>query len=353
MISNIRLQHFRSYADDSFEFDPGVNIIVGPNASGKTNLLEAILVLCLGRSYRTSKDIELVGYDQPWARLDAQGPSLERTLKLVRQPDDSAQKEFIIQDVNFKRLSLQKTIPVVLFEPNHLLLLSGSPELRREYLDGLIEQTVPGYGALRRQYKRALAQRNALLKQGMGATSQLFAWNIRLSQLGGQIATERLHLIKEFATTLTEIYQQLSSTKTTVQLHYQSACNIEQYSSDMLHKLENGIARDLERGFTTYGPHRDDFSVYLSEKLMQESASRGETRTLLLALKVIELRLLEEKRGQKPILLLDDVFSELDGARRRALTETLKDHQTFITTTDADIVVQHFMGKCNIVAITT
>jgi DNA replication and repair protein RecF len=132
-------------------------------------------------------------------------------------------------------------------------------------------------------------------------------------------------------------------------LQYQSSCNQEQYSSDLLHKLEQSTQRDLERGFTTHGPHRDDFGILLKDKPVQEAASRGETRTLLLALKVLELRLLETKRQQKPILLLDDVFSELDGARRRALTEVLHDHQTFITTTDADVVLKHFTDKSNVI----
>lgn len=350
MITDIRLQHFRSYNDESFEIDPGVNIIVGPNASGKTNLLEAILMTCLGASYR-AKEADLVQFDQPWARIDSRTPTGGRTIKLIAGTT-AITKEFIIDDQPLKRLLLPKTVPIVLFEPNHLQLLTGSPDLRREYLDNLLEQLVPGYATVRRQYKRTLAQRNRLLKQGRNpADSQLFAWNIRLSQLGAEIATQRIQLVEQLNNNIQKLYQDLSHSKARVTITYSSNCSNEQYSSDMLHKLEASIDRDFERGFTTYGPHRDDIVVSLNGHLIQEAASRGETRTMLLALKILEMQLIEQHRSQKPILLLDDVFSELDGARRRALTEILKGYQTFITTTDADVVVEHFLGSCNVIPL--
>ena len=351
MIQSLRLQNFRSYTDDSFEFGEGVTIIVGPNASGKTNLLEALLVSCRGGSYRV-KDSDLIKYDGPWARLDVATDLGVRTTKLIPTLDGKVSKEFIITDKPIKRLGLQHSVPVVLFEPNHLQLLHGSPEHRRDYLDDLLEQTTPGYATLRRSYKRTLAQRNRLLKLGPAhAGTQLFAWNIRLSQLGGELFEHRRALVKELATGVQELYQSLSHSKAPVALTYVSTCSQDQYSSDMLHRLEQLTSRDFERGFTAYGPHRDDLVIELSGKQMALSASRGETRTMLLALKILELQNVESARGKKPVLLLDDVFSELDGSRRRALTEVLRDYQTFITTTDADVVVDHFMDTCTVVAL--
>lgn len=348
MITDIRLQNFRSYQDSSFEADPGVNIIVGPNASGKTNLLESVLVSCLGSSYRV-KDADLVQFDAPWARIDTGTTEGSRTVKLITGTS-GIKKEYVIADQSLKRLSLQKQIPVVLFEPNHLQLLASSPELRRDYLDGILEQFVPGFATLRRQYRRTLAQRNKLLKQGAEiAGSQLFAWNIRLSQLGGEIAKQRLELVARIAAEAEALYQELSHTDAPVSISYTSGCLVDQYSSDMLHKLEQSMKQDFERGFTTYGPHRDDMSITLKGKLLHEAASRGETRTMLLALKIIEMRIIEETRAKKPVLLLDDVFSELDGARRKALTSTLSSYQAFITTTDADIVVEYFLDKSHVI----
>lgn len=352
MISDLRLQHFRSYDDDSFEFDKGVNIIVGPNASGKTNLLEALLVSCVGGSYRV-RDTELVAHGQSWARLDTHDGRNQRTVKLEHNEATSrVKKTTIIDNKPYARLPLHQTVPVVLFEPNHLLLLHGAPDLRREFMDNLLEQTVSSFGLLRRQYKRALTQRNALLKiEPSKAKSQLFAWNIRLSELGGQIAAYRHELVEKFSALLNPLYQELSKTDSEVTVTYHSSCGEGDYSSRMLHKLDASAELDFQRGFTAYGPHRDDLVFSLAGHPASEVASRGEIRTLVLALKIIEMQLLEEARGQHPLLLLDDVFSELDTSRRKALTDHLSKYQTFLTTTDADVVVHHFMDKCRIIPL--
>lgn len=349
IITDIRLQSFRSYKDSSFELSPGVNIIVGPNASGKTNLLEALLLTCVGRSYR-AKDGDLVSFDAPWARIDVDTPDGSRVVKIVTDAH-TTQKTFIIGGKDFKRLSMQKSIPVVLFEPNHLLLFTGSPDRRREYMDTILEQTTPGYGVLLRNYRRTLAQRNALLKQDYPRPEQLFVWNLRLSQLGGQVVGARTSLVAHLTQRIDDLYRKLVNGAKAVSIAYVGSCNTAQYSSDMLHKLERGFSLDVQRGFTAYGPHRDDMHMYIDGHAMEDAASRGETRTLLLALKILEADLLEDVRQQKPVLLLDDVFSELDGARRRALTAYLSSHQTFITTTDADVVVRNFTQTCSIIAM--
>jgi len=352
MIQSIRLQHFRSYADDSFEFAPGVNIVVGPNASGKTNLLEALLCIGRGSSYR-AKDNELIQHAAPWARLDAATDSATRVLKIERLGETLTKRSFEINGREFSRLSVQNIVPIVLFEPNHLLLLIGSPELRREFLDSILEQSKPGFGTLSRQYRRALAQRNALLKQqNTNKAGQLFAWNVRLSELGGHIATQRLELVADMNTRVSELYGGLSHDKSHVQLHYITRCSAEHYATSLLHKLETNVDLDYERGFTAHGPHRDDLTFTLNGHNAKDAASRGETRTLLLVLKMLEAQLLADARDQLPLLLLDDVFSELDGARRRALTQFLQQYQTFITTTDADIVIQHFTETTNIIPLT-
>lgn len=351
MISDVRLQNFRSYEDASFEFESGVNIIVGPNASGKTNLLESILVACTGSSYRT-KSTELINHGSQWSRIDLTTPSSLRTIKLELSPDNKIKKTHEIDKSKYIRLPMHKTLPVVLFEPNHLALMHGSPELRRDFLDNLLEQTRPGFGVLRRQYRRSLQQRNALLKQDKSrAASQLFVWNLRLSELGEQIAKARLELISQINQDLPDLYNEISGSNKKIVAEYISTVDQEAYGSKMLKKLEQDTDRDFLRGFTSHGPHRDDVVFKFDQQLVSETASRGEARTILLGLKIIELQIIEKFREQKPVLLMDDVFSELDGSRRKALTEHLKDHQTFITTTDADVVVQHFMDKCHIIPL--
>lgn len=346
MITDLRLQHFRSYNDTTYEFGNSVNIIVGPNASGKTNLLEAILFLCRGHSYRAA-DTDLIAHTQDWARLDASLQQQTRSVKLIRR-GDVVTKEFIIGGTGLKRLSLSKSIPVVVFEPNHLQLLTESPELRRIFLDDILEQTIPGFGELRRNYRRSLAQRNSLLKQA-GDDDQLFVWSLRLSDIGGRIAEHRMRFVHEHSPLLKNLYGKLAGKKAQADLSYETKLSSENYGSSMLQALEARKNIDRERGFTTIGPHRDDLVPALNGYPLAAAASRGETRTMLLALKLLEVQSLERARDDKPILLLDDVFSELDGARRQKLTKHLQDHQTFITTTDADIVVQHFLDKCHVI----
>ncbi len=288
MITNIRLQNFRSYQDSSYEFEEGVNVIVGPNASGKTNIIEAILVASRGKSYR-AKDLEVIKHGQPWARIDADLGSKHRVVKIEKQ-QDSVKKSFELDDKKLLRLLGSNRIPVVLFEPNHLLMLGGSPELRRAFLDLLIEQTDHEYGPTINKYKRALLQRNRLLKNNM--PGQLFAWDIRLSELGAQIVAARHLMIKRINEQLTPTYTQLAKHKSQLTLTYSNPVSAETYGSYLLKKLQKDQPLDLLRGFTAAGPHREDMVFDLNGQPLANTASRGETRTTLLALKIIELQIL-------------------------------------------------------------
>jgi DNA replication and repair protein RecF len=350
MLADLHLQHFRSYKDDSFEFSPGVNIIVGPNASGKTNLLESVMVVCKGSSYR-AKDTDLVQFNQTWARLDSNlTNNSKRTVKIELKP--ILKKTHELDSKIYKRLNMLHTLPIVLFEPEHLRLLSGNPERRRNYLDDLLEQIRPGYGSIRRNYKRVLSQRNMLLKKPLNSIrDQIFPWNLRLSELAGQTVNARSELTNLLNNKFADLYKYLSQSTTEVRLDYQSSWLSSGYETKLLKKLEEDLAKDSERGFTGNGPHRDDLAVYFNNHLAQEYASRGEIRTSVLALKINELEIMESSRNHLPILLLDDVFSELDGKRRYALTNYLTNHQTFITTTDADLVLDHFTESCNVIPI--
>lgn len=343
MISGVHLQNFRSYNDDSFEFGDNVNIIVGPNAAGKTNLLEALLVAARGGSYRVH-DLELIAFDAPWARIDVQLDDQKRVVKLQRA-GDRVVKSFGLDGQVVSRLHHSRTLPIVLFEPNHLLRLSSVPDLRRTFLDDLIEQTDPGFSVVRRQYKRVLAQRNALLKRNPpDLAQQLFVWNIRLSELAGRIVRVRQALIEACNEQLSAIYDGLSKSAADVALEYRTAMTGD-YETALLKKLEQHVDIDLLRGYTVYGPHRDDVAVLLDGHVLQDAASRGEVRSVVLALKIVELELLQRTRETRPILLLDDVFSELDSERRKALTGYVQQYQTFITTTDADDVARSFQRR--------
>lgn len=344
MISDVRLQQFRSYKDAAFEFGPGVNIIVGPNGSGKTNLLESIQMLAVGKSYR-AQDSELLQFEAPWFRLDAHFDAGSHARVVKFTPFPRQQKTFELDAVSKRSLQFEHIHPVVLFEPNNLFLFHGAPDLRRSYLDDILGQTTPGYIGFCKQYRRILAQRNTLLKKGTPHPKEIFPWDLRLSELGAVIARARAMLIEDLNDRLAVVYAALSQGKKTITLHYQVQFPTEGYETHLLHKLETALSRDVERGFTAYGPHREDVELLFDGRSAADVASRGEIRTAVLALKIIELEIVESVRGKTPILLLDDVFSELDGTRRRALTDYLQRYQTFLTTTDADLVVKHFTSS--------
>ncbi|HUB94233.1 MAG TPA: DNA replication and repair protein RecF [Verrucomicrobiae bacterium] len=349
MIRSLRLQQFRSYTDMTFDFGEGANIIVGPNGSGKTNLLEAILVVARGGSYRAS-DVDLLQFGAAWFRLDAVTIPEDsiRTVKLVTEP--RLVKTYELDGKKYQRLHMNHVLPAVLFEPNHLFLLHGAPANRREYLDDILEQVKPSYGGLRRNYRRVLAQRNALLKRSkLPTTQELFPWNLRLSELGAAVARARLELCERLHKSLGITYKEISETTTDVAIVYCSKFPVDSYETHLLQKLESHAQEDAVRGFTAYGPHREDFTVTFDGRAANETASRGETRTAMLALKIIELQLLEAVRDQTPLLLLDDVFSELDMSRRIALSNFIGTYQTFITTTDADTATQSLVNKAIII----
>ena len=352
MISNINLRQFRSYLNQSFEFDPGVNIIVGPNGSGKTNLLEAIHLISINKTFRPVSLRDLIMTNRTSLKIASlDNNDLNRNLTITSDQDTTT-KDYQVNEVKYKRLPLEKTIPVVLFEPSNLSVFSGSPERRRKYFDDLIEKVSPGFDSIRNKYLRTLTQRNNLLKKQNLSQDELFAWNIKLSELASQIIEKRHQLVDDLNKTINGIYNQISANKPKyeIEIKYLSKWDKQQYSSKMLKHLQENSHIERIVGHTQVGPHKEDMKVYLNQKDSVLIASRGENRTLLLALKIQELSYIEEMRQQKPILLLDDVFSELDGKRRKHLTNLIESHQTFITTTDADLVINNF-NSSNIIPI--
>jgi len=347
MITDIHLQNFRSYKDNSFDISSGVNIIIGQNGSGKTNLLESIMMICVGSSYR-AKDQHLITLGSKWSKIDTHTETQTRELKITYNQDGKPVKKFIINNYPSTRLKLEQTIPIVLFEPNHLQLLTGSPEARRDYLDDILAQTTPGYKQLINKYKRLVTQRNNLLKNPPIDKHSIFAFNVQLSGLGGKIFRSRQELVNNINNTITGIYREISKSNEKIEIRYLSVFETDSYETKLLKALED-FSQDMIRGYTLHGPHRDDLRVFINGYEFSAVASRGETRTTLLALKLIEAKTIEDIVNKKPILLLDDVFGELDQQRRKLLTKKIEDYQSFITTTDADVVIKHFDKSANLI----
>jgi DNA replication and repair protein RecF len=348
-ITSARLQNFRSYVDSSFEFEPHVNIIVGPNASGKTNLLDALYFIAQGGSMRPKSD-HIIHEQEQWARVDVlTNTNQSRVLKITQQESAAT---LLIDDKKYKRLPLDQRIPVVLFEPSQLYLITSSPDMRRQLMDSILDKSVQGFTTLKNNYTRVLRQRNSLLKQPLPVVKQqIFAWDLRLSELAGQYVEKRLELLQLINQKISDIYSSIAAKPHTLSLEYVSKLSAQSYANSLHAKLEQRLELDHMRGFTGYGPHRDDIGLLIDGKDVRDVASRGETRSILLSLKIIEAQILETAFGNKPILLLDDVFGELDGVRRKSLIEFMATNQTFITTTDADVIGHDFAQKSKLLSV--
>jgi DNA replication and repair protein RecF len=333
------------------EFDAGVNIIVGPNGSGKTNLLEALYVLSAGSSFR-AQDRDLLQHGEEWFRLEGRF-GLEQRVLTYRSLGETVDKQYVLDGTKKARLTHQHRVPVVLFEPDHLRLLRESPGKRRDYLDTLLVKLHPDISWVKHQFERVLAQRNAMLKRRLPAIQledQLFAWDLKFAEHAEQLVLRRRQLVNSLQASASDIYSAIARRPHTVTITYDSTVPDGDYRTGLLESLSARLSRDVERGFTGVGPQRDDFTILLDGAPTATAASRGEIRSLLLTLKIIELRLLAEQYNLTPLLLLDDVFSELDAARRQALAELAKTYQTLITTTDADAIVEHFLDGYRIIA---
>ena len=339
MLLNISLRQFRSYLDDSFEFSDGVNIIIGPNGSGKTNLMEAILLIASNKSYRLN-NLNLIQHNKNWFKITAEDDKqLIRSLS-YKLTNDTLEKKYTINEVSYIRLPYLKTLPVILFEPNNLNLFTGGPERRRLFFDELTEKINPGFDKIINQYKRVLIQRNTLIKEKNFNKTNIFPWNIKLSELASQIVINRTKLINNLNLEINDIYHKISgSTKYNTKILYHPTFPEDTYNTKILNYLEKNLNIDIQYGYTTIGPHREDITIEFNNKTSSVVASRGEIRTLILVLKILESKYIEKIRNIKPIFLLDDVFSELDGSRRKFLTEYINNYQTFITTSASVVVI--------------
>jgi len=336
-LSEITLHQFRSHHEARFLFDPKVTFICGPNGAGKTNILEAIHVLFAGKSFRDS-DEDLVEFHHDWWRVEGM---LDGTMRDVRyQPTQLRSKQLHIDEVNKGRFTYRQQLPVVLFEPDDLLMIHGSPSARRRYIDNCVQAVLPTYRQTLAKYERSLLQRNNLLKNKALTTAarkdSLFVWDVSLSELGAEIIARRLEMIERLNVQLGEVYSQIAGKKQTLSLGYESKSHLPPSSSTLLQELHHSLSHDVVRGMTTVGPHRDDIDFVLNGTSAKHTASRGEVRSIVLSLKLQETELIKKATQQAPILLLDDVFSELDEHRQRQLVDS-SSCQTVITTTSTTL----------------
>lgn len=338
-IREIRLENVRSYELFSAELHPGVSLILGKNGTGKTTLLEGLYYLAQGTSFR-GRDRDMIAHESTRASLMTIGTDeSKRRASLQILSDDKIKKSFTMLDKTTARLPTKARQPVVLFEPDELRLLSSSPDRRRRFFDAVLTRLYPEYATLLARFQRTLLQRNELLKKREEVPAKswednLFIWDIKYAELSTAIVDMRRNFITTSNAHLSRLYSSIALTDHRISMTYNSLIPAENYQQKLLDKLHQNHLADSYRGYTSTGPHRDDFVLYLDSHLAGETASRGEMRTIMLANKLLEVELQQEIYNAPPLILMDDVFSELDAAREQQLMARLSPYQTIITATD-------------------
>lgn len=328
---SIRAQQFRNHRDTRYELSPQVTVFYGENGSGKTSLLEAIYILCRGSSFKAA-DIDIVNYNQEWYRIDMSDEAgFKRTISFDNR-DGRKQKSVTVDNKKSLRMPAKYKYPVILFTPDDTRLINGSPSRRRKYFDQIISQYRPEYTPLLRRYERALQQRNKLLKRPSVSPDDVFAWNVILSNTGAEIIEARRSFVEYANSKLTEYYQAIAKNNDEIIVSYIHPVTT---ANTILSHLETNFDRDRITGSTSVGPHRHDYHIFLREKLADDIASRGEIRTIILALKYIEADKLREIFSLQPLILLDDVFGELDNIRQQHLMNSFSNSQIIITSTNS------------------
>lgn len=341
-LERLWLYNFRSYQERKFEFSSEVTVITGKNGTGKTNILEAIYVLLQGRSFRDS-DEQLLRYDAEWWKINGVFDSFEREIRY--QPEQPVAKQLNIDGVRKGRFTYKQQVPVVLFEPDHLMLIHGSPSRRRAYLDTLLSALSPTYRSTLSKYERALQQRNNLLKKGLPYNQlkdAVFVWDVALSEYGAEIQASRERLMETLNNNLCGYYSALAVSEQALAVVYEPTSRGGAHV--LAHLLSRSLEKDVMKGFTSVGPHRDNIWFLLNGKDAKITASRGEIRSIVLALKYAEIAELGANSPTMPLLLLDDVFSELDAERQKALLVNTNGIQKIITSTHAIIGVKKMIG---------
>lgn len=339
IIREIRVNNIRPHELYSAQLNPGVTLILGQNGTGKTTLLESIYYLLQGTSFKgRDRDMITAGYSTSHLLLvDTAGT--ERRASLEVSFDDKIKKTFVVDGKNTARLPHKYRVPVVLFEPDELRLLTSSPQRRRQFFDGILSRLYPAYATALSRFQRVVLQRNELLKHQDDTSpdiwdAHLFAWDIKFTELADSITRQRHEFIATSNQRLSQLYNSMAGGDHTVTVSYQSNLPVQNYAQNLLKQLEHRRHTDALRGFTSLGPHRDDFLVSLDGNPASDVASRGEMRTIMLAYKLLEVELQQAEYQANPLILMDDVFSELDSAREQQLMTALKNHQTIITATD-------------------
>lgn len=345
-IKSINITNYRNYTNQAVDFRDGLNVIIGKNAQGKTNLLEAVFICAIGRSPRTTKDKDLIRWESTYAKI-----SLGIEKKLGSKEIDiylfnNQNKAIKIDKIGIKRIGqLMGNFNAIYFSPDELKLIKESPEERRKFMDIDLCQFNKNYFYTLSNYNKVLQQRNKLLKTSneLVLKETISIWNDQLASSGASLIMARLKLVENLKEKVRKIHKFLTNEKENLEISYQG------YTADsendlkllLLKKYDEAIDKDIKLGFTTVGPHRDDIKIESNGIDLRAFGSQGQQRTAALSLKLAELEVFKDNIGEYPVLLLDDVLSELDPDRQLKLLEFTKPIQTILTCTEFNFDIPH------------
>ena len=335
IIQSVQLVNFRSHDEFLLKCNKKTSLLIGENGSGKTSVLEAIYEALRGKSFKAS-DNEILKRGADFYRVELNFCDGRKTVVLF----DGKKKQFLVEDKRVARLPKRNRYPVVLFLPDDLHLVATSPIKRRAYFDRVLAEFDESYSSSLLKYEKSLKQRNELLKRyvkegeaGRISKSDFFSWNILLAKYGLEIRNRRKQYLEKLNNIYSDIYHSIVDNDDSVYLKLELFGG-EISEAEYFNRLESELQRDLVLGYTGFGIHRDDFVFLFNEREADGTASRGELRSIILAMKFIEADLIFQETGKRPVVLLDDVFSELDNMRQKSLVKNFKDNQVIITSVE-------------------
>lgn len=341
-VDNIRLINFRNYDNLNINLNKKINIFIGKNAQGKTNLLESIYICATGRSFRTNRDREIINFDKDEAYIGANMHvgKFDRFIEI--KMDRDRPKRIKVNKTELKNYrELYSGLNVVVFSPEDLKLVKEGPSERRRFLDLEISQIKPVYSYNLTRYNKILFQRNNILRSNKFKNDirpLLDIFDLQLAKIGTDIVIERDKYVKELSDISKVTHNKITLSNEDLELIYQTNIDIVSSKLEMeriyLENLKSNTSRDIESRSTSVGPHRDDIMMTINNKDVKTYGSQGQQRTVVLSIKLSEVELIKREKGSYPVLLLDDVFSELDEERRRYLIKSFHNIQTLITMTD-------------------
>ncbi len=353
-LEKLSLVNFRNYTETEAAFSPDLNLIYGLNAQGKTNFLEAIYLVCLGRSFRVAKNQELVKKDSSFF-------TIEGSLTLDNQIEKKAVLRYIKdgkKEISIDRKKLTKhskifgQFPIVVMAPDELKITSGAPSERRRFIDIFLSQVSLSYLINLQEYNRIIKQRNRILQQirdGQGVSEMsMQPWTQRVVEVGCEIINSRNKFIHEFSEKLQSIYKKYTESQDTLRIFIESTVTIQREiceTEDFYNALGSVKKKERILGTTLVGPHRDDLIFQINGMDLRKYGSRGEHKSVLVALKIAEFRYLKIKQDETPIMLLDDCYSELDNLREEKVFNSLNDLGQIFMTSPKESILENQRGQ--------